>query len=42
MKLSPREEKILRLRFGISDIPTGLDCFEMSEEEIKRLKKENN
>ena len=40
MKLSPREEKILRLRFGISDVLTDHDCFKMSKEEIEKIKKE--
>ena len=40
LKLSPREEKILRLRFGISEVLTDLDCFKMSKEEISKIKKE--
>tara|TARA_B100000427_G_C15262995_1_gene487388 strand:- start:240 stop:692 length:453 start_codon:yes stop_codon:yes gene_type:complete len=38
-RLSPREEKILRLRFGISDLPNDIDEFIMSDEEVAKITK---
>lgn len=35
--LTPREEKIIRLRFGISDDPTNSKCFPITESEIANL-----
>lgn len=36
--LTPKEEKILRLRFGISEDPTNSDEFPITNEEVEQIK----
>ena len=40
-QLTPREEKVLRLRFGIDEIPGSQDQFVLSSEEYKTIKRGN-